>query len=238
MCVSIIHNGVQQAQSTMSHMADFKRMKLTRDTQRNWDLFYKRNATNFFKDRHWTKQEFVELCDDIQFEVGGGACTRRRVRRLQTVHVLLEAGCGVGNLLFPFLLEHTNWTAYACDFSPRAVDFVKVRQHTVRRTSQTHEYFSPERITAFECDLTEQDATNTRCLHAHTPSACVDLCTLVFVLSAIHPDKMRAAVQNVYHVRPHSHSCLCVRRCSNQAQVFLCETTACIHGRMIQSRIT
>lgn len=40
--------------------------------------------------------------------------------------VLLEAGCGVGNCLFPLLEEDVNIFAYACDFSPRAVDYVKV----------------------------------------------------------------------------------------------------------------
>lgn len=39
----------------------FKQMKLEREAQKNWDLFYKRNATNFFKDRHWTSREFDEL---------------------------------------------------------------------------------------------------------------------------------------------------------------------------------
>lgn len=38
---------------------------------------------------------------------------------------MLEAGCGVGNCLFP-LLEDPNIFAYACDFSPRAVEYVKV----------------------------------------------------------------------------------------------------------------
>lgn len=38
---------------------------------------------------------------------------------------ILEAGCGVGNCLFP-LLEDLNIFAYACDFSPRAVEYVKV----------------------------------------------------------------------------------------------------------------
>ncbi|KAG5462761.1 MAG: methyltransferase like 6 [Olpidium bornovanus] len=28
------------------------------------DLFYKRNETRFFRDRHWTDKEFQELCDD------------------------------------------------------------------------------------------------------------------------------------------------------------------------------
>ncbi|KAI0231702.1 hypothetical protein LSAT2_017930 [Lamellibrachia satsuma] len=40
----------------------FKQQKLEEEAQRNWDLFYKRNATKFFKDRHWTTHEFKELC--------------------------------------------------------------------------------------------------------------------------------------------------------------------------------
>lgn len=40
--------------------------------------------------------------------------------------VMLEAGCGVGNCIFPLLEEDLNIFIYACDFSPRAVQFVKV----------------------------------------------------------------------------------------------------------------
>lgn len=42
-------------------VSDFKQQKLEIDAQKNWDLFYKRNTTNFFKDRHWTTREFEEL---------------------------------------------------------------------------------------------------------------------------------------------------------------------------------
>ena len=42
-------------------VSDFKLMKLEKEAQKNWDLFYKRNTTNFFKDRHWTTREFEEL---------------------------------------------------------------------------------------------------------------------------------------------------------------------------------
>uniref|UniRef100_A0A673J9F0 Methyltransferase like 6 n=1 Tax=Sinocyclocheilus rhinocerous TaxID=307959 RepID=A0A673J9F0_9TELE len=41
--------------------------------------------------------------------------------------VLLEAGCGVGNCIFPLLEEGLNIFIYACDFSPQAVEFVKVK---------------------------------------------------------------------------------------------------------------
>lgn len=42
-------------------VSDFKQMKLEREAQKNWDLFYKRNSLKFFKDRHWTTREFEEL---------------------------------------------------------------------------------------------------------------------------------------------------------------------------------
>lgn len=49
-------------------VSDFKQMKLEKEAQKNWDLFYKRNTTNFFKDRHWTTREFEELkeCREVK----------------------------------------------------------------------------------------------------------------------------------------------------------------------------
>lgn len=42
-------------------VSEFKQLKLEKEAQKNWDLFYKRNSTHFFKDRHWTTREFEEL---------------------------------------------------------------------------------------------------------------------------------------------------------------------------------
>ena len=42
----------------------FRAEKFQRETKRHWDLFYKRNETRFFKDRHWTTREFQELAND------------------------------------------------------------------------------------------------------------------------------------------------------------------------------
>nr|XP_033785938.1 tRNA N(3)-methylcytidine methyltransferase METTL6 isoform X4 [Geotrypetes seraphini] len=100
---------LEKDQTVVSH---FKQVKLEKEAQKNWDLFFKRNSTNFFKDRHWTTREFEEL----------GACREFEDQNL----TILEAGCGVGNCLFPLLEEDTNIFAYACDFSPRAIEFVKV----------------------------------------------------------------------------------------------------------------
>ncbi|KAE8596878.1 hypothetical protein XENTR_v10016270 [Xenopus tropicalis] len=102
----------EKLQNDTDFVSEFKQLKLEREAQKNWDLFYKRNSTNFFKDRHWTTREFEEL----------KACREFEQQRL----FILEAGCGVGNCLFPLLEEDPSLFVYACDFSPRAVDFVKV----------------------------------------------------------------------------------------------------------------
>ncbi|XP_077576671.1 tRNA N(3)-cytidine methyltransferase METTL6 [Stigmatopora nigra] len=150
-------------------VSNFKQMKLEKEAQKNWDLFYKRNTTNFFKDRHWTSREFDELA----------TCRQSESEKL----VLLEAGCGVGNCIFPLLEDRRDIFVYACDFSPRAVDFVKENPQ-----------FCPERCAVFQCDLTRDD------LRDNVPEDSVDLATLIFVLSAIHPDKMASALRNVRRV--------------------------------------
>jgi hypothetical protein len=40
--------------------------KYEKDAKRNWDIFYKNNKTNFYKDRHYIKNEFVELVSAIE----------------------------------------------------------------------------------------------------------------------------------------------------------------------------
>ncbi|XP_074126882.1 tRNA N(3)-cytidine methyltransferase METTL6 [Sminthopsis crassicaudata] len=147
----------------------FKQAKLEKEAQKNWDLFYKRNSTNFFRDRHWTTREFEEL----------RACREFDDQKL----TILEAGCGVGNCLFPLLEEDLHIFAYACDFSPRAIEYVK-----------QNPLYDAERCKAFHCDLTQDD------LLEHVPAASVDVVTLIFVLSAVHPDKMHLVLQNVYKV--------------------------------------
>lgn len=150
-------------------VSDFKQQKLEKEAQKNWDLFYKRNSTNFFKDRHWTTREFEELRSCREFE--GQKLT------------MLEAGCGVGNCLFPLLEEDLNIFAYACDFSPRAVEYVK-----------QNPLYDTERCKVFQCDLTKDD------LLEHVPPESVDVVMLIFVLSAVHPDKMHLVLQNIYKV--------------------------------------
>lgn len=167
--VRILTEGeIAKLQKDVTCVSDFKQNKLEKEAQKNWDLFYKRNTTKFFKDRHWTKREFDELCP-VEAETG-----RRTV---------LEVGCGVGNFIWPLLQEDQSMFFYACDFSPRAVQFVKDNPN-----------YDPSRCSAFQCDITNDD------LSGNVPQDSVDVVSMIFVLSAIHPDKMEAALSNIIKV--------------------------------------
>lgn len=134
---------------------EVKAAKLEREAKRHWDIFYKRNETKFFRDRHWTTREFQELTN---FEPD------------QNIS-FLELGCGVGNMIFPLVEEgFSNFNFYACDFSPRAVDFVK-----------SNRLYDESRMKAFCADLTTDD------LFENVAEGSMDLASLIFVLSAIQP---------------------------------------------------
>ncbi|CAG9124954.1 unnamed protein product [Plutella xylostella] len=143
-----------------------KAAKLEREAKRHWDIFYKRNETKFFKDRHWTTREFQEL---INFDAD------QRI-------VYLELGCGVGNMVFPLVQEgFTNFYFYACDFSPRAVEFVKANK-----------LYDESRMKAFCADVTSED------LFEHVEENSVDLASLIFVLSAIQPASWPQAARTAF----------------------------------------
>lgn len=148
-------------------VSSFQAKNIEVHAQKFWDQFYKRNTTKFFKDRHWTLREFHELLDN---------------EPLNEKTKILELGCGVGNLLFPLLEEGGNLEIFACDFSPRAVEFVK-----------KHKLYNPEKLKVFQADITKDD------LIEHTRLV-MDLITLVFVLSAIHPDNFGVTIKNIYKV--------------------------------------
>lgn len=156
-------------------ISDFQANKLEMESRKHWDLFYKRNETRFFKDRHWTTREFEEL---LEGSYAGNVSTDSSVK------TMLEIGCGVGNLIFPLIEDgHRNYFIYACDLSPRAVELV--RQHNL---------YNEAYMKAFPCDITTGDVFET------IPDESLDIATMIFVLSAIHPDKFRPVISNIYRL--------------------------------------
>ncbi len=105
------------------------------------------------------------------------------INRSEERKILLELGCGTGNFIYPLLSESNNYFIYACDFSARAINLVK-----------SHELYDENRIRAFVVDITEEGAFD------FIPPESVDIVTLIFVLSAIHPkhyDRILVALRKV-----------------------------------------
>ena len=161
---------------------------------RNWDLFYQRHSDHFFKDRHYLEQEWPELRANADEEEDGDGGTNNDgdddggdvVGALlagasgEGELIMLEAGCGVGNTLFPLLRSNSQLRAYGVECSKTAVDIV--RRHPLAQAG---------RVVAAVGDLTSG---------ALPPElgACIGQChvaTLMFVLSAISPGAtMTAAI--------------------------------------------
>ncbi|KAJ2887972.1 hypothetical protein GGI21_001858 [Coemansia aciculifera] len=151
----------------------FWQKKYKDEAGRNWDKFYHRNSTHFFKDRHWTDREFEELRP--------GHDTFSELKN----PVLLEIGCGVGNFIWPVLERNPSLFIHACDFSPRAIDHVKANSNYST---------DPPRCNAFVCDITKDRLADL------IPPQSVDIVSAIFVLSALPPEKQAFAVSNIVEI--------------------------------------
>lgn len=72
-----------------------------RSDQQHWDLYYRCNTVNGYKDRHYILREFAELREAIaraSANTGGGTDGG-------DAFSWLEAGCGVGNAMLPVFEE-------------------------------------------------------------------------------------------------------------------------------------
>ena len=136
----------------------FRANQIDRDLRKNWDIFYKRNGTRFFKDRHWPIDDISRLIEE---------CVQNSGPSDSIPISVLELGCGVGNLLFPLLESHLYDRPpihfFACDFSPRAIEFVRSNPHFLQVCSSpdTSSESSPRvptsRCTAFVCNVATDD---------------------------------------------------------------------------------
>ncbi|KAF9926121.1 hypothetical protein FBU30_004265 [Linnemannia zychae] len=135
----------------------------------NWNKFYSKNENRFFKDRHWLRIEFPELFQMVEADAGPKN--------------VMEIGCGAGNTMFPLLNESKNpkLFVYACDFSSTAVKVV-----------QSNRLYDEKRGKAFVWDLASDD------IPPEVEPESMDVLVLIFVFSALHPDKWNQAIDNLY----------------------------------------
>ncbi|KAL8176022.1 UNVERIFIED_CONTAM: Methyltransferase-like protein 2 [Gekko kuhli] len=95
---------------------------------------------------------------------------------------ILEVGCGAGNTVFPILQTNNDPSlfVYCCDFSSRAVDLVKA-----------HPEYDVSRCFAFVHDLCD-----TR-VPFPVPDESLDVVVLIFVLSALLPEKTQSVIHRL-----------------------------------------
>ncbi|KAL3632024.1 hypothetical protein CASFOL_025008 [Castilleja foliolosa] len=144
----------------------------SRKSLKCWDKFYKRHQNKFFKDRHYLEKDWGKYFSDND----NGAISADG-------KVLLEVGFGAGNTIFPLIAAYPKLFIHACDFSTEALNLVK-----------SHSNFDGDRINAFTCDVTHEELCD-----KILPSS-VDVITLIFMLSAVSPNKMPFVLQNLKKV--------------------------------------
>lgn len=151
-------------------VADFDKKLYNGNPARYWDLFYKNNKENFFKDRKWLQIEFPILYEATKPDAGE--------------ITIFEIGCGAGNTMFPILNQNQNpkLKVIGADYSPRAVELVK-----------TSEHFKPENTHATVWDLSNDEGA----LPDGVPEHSVDIAVMIFVFSALSPSQWVHAVNNL-----------------------------------------
>ena len=188
---------VREAEHKIAAQGDsvstYWRQKYETKAGRYWHEFYKRNADNFYKDRHYLHIVFPELmrgadvaavekasqCSDIMgTSKSAGSC-----QSAQPLY-LLEVGCGVGNAILPLLeLNHTlHITAF--DFAKSAIDILNA--HPLVRAN-------PGRVrTAAHCVVRDPLP-----LPGLVEAGSMDLALCMFVLSAISPADQDTALRKI-----------------------------------------
>ncbi|KDQ26493.1 hypothetical protein PLEOSDRAFT_1044128 [Pleurotus ostreatus PC15] len=150
-----------------------ERSKYNDKPARHWDNFYKANAGNFFRNRKWLSNEFPELIEATK--PGAGPTT------------IVEIGCGAGNAVFPLLSVNQNPL-----LSIRAYDY---SSHAVKVVQNHPLYTSPP---MGDIHSAVWDLTSAAGLPDGLIPGSVNIVTMVFVLSALHPDEWNRALLNIY----------------------------------------
>ncbi|KAK5630740.1 hypothetical protein RRF57_006455 [Xylaria bambusicola] len=161
----------QFAMQRASPVSDFDKNRFNADPARFWNLFYKNNTANFFKNRKWLHQEFPVLGTVTTEDAGP--------------KVVLEVGAGAGNTAFPILANNKNpkLKLHACDFSKKAVEVMR-----------SHAEYNSEMMQADVWDVAGEE------LPPGVKENTVDVVLMIFIFSALSPLQWEKAVRNIHRV--------------------------------------
>lgn len=141
------------------------------DPAKWWNVFYKNNTSNFFKDRKWLQQEFPILSKVIAADAGPA--------------LLLEVGAGAGNTAFPILASNQNphFKIHACDYSKNAVEVMRASENYDTRFMQADVWDAAGEV-----------------LPPGIEEGTVDIVLMIFIFSALEPKQWAQAVRNVFRL--------------------------------------
>ncbi|OQD87227.1 hypothetical protein PENANT_c006G09447 [Penicillium antarcticum] len=167
----------QYAKQRETRVSDFDRNRFNNDPAKWWNLFYKNNTDNFFKDRKWLRQEFPVLAEVTQKDAGP--------------QVVLEVGAGAGNTAFPLISNNENehLKVHACDFSKYAVKVMRESEH-----------YNENFMTADVWDVASVPTEEDNGLPPGLTEGSVDVVILIFIFSALAPTQWDQAIRNIYRV--------------------------------------
>jgi len=163
------------------------------DADKFWNKFYDIHQNRFFKDRHWLFTEFPELApltSTVSIPERAYSDSSEIInQQLSTISIndggrkIFEIGSGVGNTVFPILKysQEQDLMVYASDFSSNAIKILK----------ESPEY-DQNRCTAFVLDATAD------IWDVPFDENSINIIVLIFVLSAIDPNKMQHVVNQCY----------------------------------------
>ncbi|ODV86079.1 hypothetical protein CANARDRAFT_7439 [[Candida] arabinofermentans NRRL YB-2248] len=153
-------------------VSEFDKKVFNSNPAKFWDVFYKNNRENFFKDRKWLQIEFPSLYEATKQDAGPQS--------------ILEIGCGPGNTLFPILQQNKNpdLKLYGCDYSEVAINLVK--ENPLYNENQPT-------VNASVWDLANPNLQLPENIKPHS----INIAVMVFVFSALSPNQWEDAIQNL-----------------------------------------
>ncbi|AAW45860.2 S-adenosylmethionine-dependent methyltransferase, putative [Cryptococcus deneoformans JEC21] len=187
-----------------SPVAEEKRDEYNDKPAHYWDKFYSQHEDGFFKDRGWLRLEFPELVACSEADAGP--------------KTVLEVGCGAGNTVFPLLMRNENpeLNVYATDYSATAVKVVKANKMYPKAEHGLGTMHAsvwditstppPPLVSSSSTSTSPEDQLSSLSIEEQptyslpegiTPGS-VDVISVIFVLSALHPREWKQAIHNLY----------------------------------------
>ncbi|ORC92101.1 methyltransferase like 6 [Trypanosoma theileri] len=174
----------------------------------NWDLYYRNNTVNGYRDRHYIIREFHELREKLEqlkkdkapVEVSATTETKKGTMKPtlsdDDVVLWMEAGCGVGNAILPILEEYGNipgWGIVGFDISSVAIALLQEKQKALPFHMQ--QKLVVRVLNPVEENITISDSSST-CTSTFIEKP-VDFVSMIFVLCSIPVEKHKLVLQRI-----------------------------------------